>query len=149
MIYSLSERMVSVSDIRSVLKNNLILYAKDRQISQKELSERLGVTQSAVSHWFKGDNSPNIEVVARVSEILSVPISVLLSKPGEALPTQKYNSLKDSPVVEKSTSLSDEAKKVAERYTKLDRFGKAAVQAVMGEEEARIKEQKEDSKWSE
>lgn len=44
---------------------------------------------------------------------------------------------------EKATLLSNEAQKIAERYSKLDRFGKAAVQAVMGEEEARIKEQAE------
>lgn len=66
-------------DIRNILKNNLIAYSKDRKITQKELSELLGVTQSAVSHWFKGDNSPNIEVVAKIAEILSVPISALLS----------------------------------------------------------------------
>lgn len=45
----------------------------------------------------------------------------------------------------KAPSLPDEAQKVAARYSKLDRFGKAAVQAVMGEEEARIKEQAEES----
>lgn len=69
-----------MNDIRNILKNNLIAYSKDRKITQKELSELLGVTQSAVSHWFKGDNSPNIEVVAKIAEILDVPISALLSE---------------------------------------------------------------------
>lgn len=69
-----------MNDIRNILKKNLIAYSKDRKITQKELSELLGVTQSAVSHWFKGDNSPNIEVVARIAEILSVPMSALLSE---------------------------------------------------------------------
>ena len=39
----------------------------------------------------------------------------------------------------KAPSLTDEAQRVAVRYSKLDIYGKAAVQAVMGEEEARIK----------
>lgn len=66
-------------DIRDILKKNLVYYTKSKQISQKELSERLGVTQSAVSHWFKGDNSPNIEIVSKIAEILEVPMSVLLT----------------------------------------------------------------------
>lgn len=40
-------------------------------------------------------------------------------------------------------SLPDEARKVWERYSKLDTYGKAVVQAVMGEEESRIKDQAE------
>lgn len=43
----------------------------------------------------------------------------------------------------KASSLSDEAQKVAERYSRLDRYGKATVQAVIGEEEARVKDQAE------
>lgn len=43
----------------------------------------------------------------------------------------------------KTPSLSDEAQKVGLRYSKLDIYGKAAVQAVMSEEETRIKEQAE------
>lgn len=71
-----------MGDIRDILKNNLVFYTKSKQITQKELSDRLGVTQSAVSHWFKGDNSPNIEVVSKIAEILSVPMSALLSESG-------------------------------------------------------------------
>lgn len=70
-----------MDDIRNILKNNLIFYAKKKGVSQKELSNQLGVTQSAVSHWFKGDNSPNIEVVNRIAQIFSVPISKLLTEP--------------------------------------------------------------------
>lgn len=43
----------------------------------------------------------------------------------------------------KAPSLSDEARRVAERYSKLDVYGKSAVQAIINEEELRIKEQAE------
>jgi len=46
-------------------------------------------------------------------------------------------------VVREEDTLPDDVKKVAIRYSKLDTYGKAAVQAVMGEEEARIKDQTE------
>lgn len=49
----------------------------------------------------------------------------------------------EKPENEKAPPLSDEAHKVAIRYSKLDTYGKAAVQALMGEEEARIKDQAE------
>lgn len=43
----------------------------------------------------------------------------------------------------KAPPLSGEAQQIAERYSKLDRYGKATIQAVMDVEEARVKDQAE------
>lgn len=69
-----------MNNVRETLKDNLIFYSKAKGVSQKDLAIALGVSQAAVSHWFKGDNSPNIEIVSKIAEILGVRISDLLNE---------------------------------------------------------------------
>lgn len=63
--------------IRDNVRRNLGYYLTLNGISQKELAERLGVSQSAVSNWIKGYNSPDIEVAAEICNILNITISDL------------------------------------------------------------------------
>ena len=126
-----------MGDVREILKNNLVFYTKNKQITQKELSDRLGVTQSAVSHWFKGDNSPNIEVVSKIAEILSIPMSALLSE----LDSNFVTEIKESSSADKSASedilarigrqYGDDARKALSLYVQLDQDDRGEIRGEM------------------
>lgn len=64
--------------IRDNVKQNLGYYLSLRGITQKELAERLGVSQAAVTNWVKGKNSPDIDVLADICEFLNISVSNLL-----------------------------------------------------------------------
>lgn len=91
-------------DIREILRSNLIELLATRHITQKELSEKLNVSQAAVTNWVKGANSPSIDVVEKICNLFDVPISDLLTNkdaPQNYIPqdakkahlTQLYDSL--------------------------------------------------------
>lgn len=44
-------------------------------ITQTELAKKLGRTQGAISAWFKGRGSPDLETLMQVSDILKKPIN--------------------------------------------------------------------------
>lgn len=99
--------------------------------SREEVAELLGKSVKTIGHWETGYAQPDANTLFLLCVIYDADLNASFG----------FSSSKSKN--QKASSLSDEAKKVATRYTKLDRFGKAAVQAVMGEEEARIKEQEE------
>lgn len=95
-----------MGEIRDNLKKNLNYYLDIMNISQKTLSEKLNVSQAAVTNWVKGKNSPDIETVSEICEFLDIKMSDLLgdnklpnpnilSKNEEVLLTG-YNQLNES-----------------------------------------------------
>lgn len=49
-------------------------------ITQTELAKKLGRTQGAISAWFKGRGSPDLETLMQVSDILKKPINYFFDK---------------------------------------------------------------------
>lgn len=83
-------------DVRERLRNNLAYYLATKNISQKSLAKSLNVSQAAVNNWIKGKNSPDIEIIAELCEILNISINDLLELPSnkaEVGMIQKYRSL--------------------------------------------------------
>lgn len=66
-----------MGEIRDNVQNNLSFYLSLKQISQKKLAEMLHVSQSAVTNWVKGKNSPDIETVAQICNILNINVTQL------------------------------------------------------------------------
>ena len=89
----------SLGEIRDNVKRNLGYYLSLRGISQKELAEKLGVSQSAVTNWIKGKNAPDIEVVAEICDVLEISVSDLFGK-------------------EEGSKANDTEQKVLEQYRK-------------------------------
>lgn len=54
-------------------------YRKQKKLTQKELANRLGVSNTAVSKWETGNNLPDISMLEPLSEVLEVDILELLS----------------------------------------------------------------------
>ena len=66
-----------MGEIRDNVQNNLSFYLSLKKISQKKLAEMLHVSQSAVTNWVKGKNSPDIETVAQICNILDISVTQL------------------------------------------------------------------------
>lgn len=124
---------------------------RENRLTQIQLAQKLHVSNGTVGMWETGKREPDFDTVTSLANLFHVSTDYLLgnvNNPFFALDDQRIvdeiNSYEWPPdSKEKAPSLPDEAQKVAVRYSKLDVYGKAAVQAVMGEEEARIREQAE------
>jgi len=66
-----------MGEIRNNVQKNLSYYLNLKKISQKELATMLNVSQSAVTNWIKGKNSPDIEIVAEICNILDITVTQL------------------------------------------------------------------------
>ena len=49
-----------------------------RQMSQKELAEKIDTTNSCVSNWERGRNRPDADILAKICTVLKVSPSELL-----------------------------------------------------------------------
>ena len=47
-------------------------------LSQKNLAEKLGISQNAVSQWERGERMPSLEMIVKMAEIFNVPATDLL-----------------------------------------------------------------------
>ena len=52
---------------------------KEKQWTQQELADRLGVTGAAVSAYEKGARSPSLDILMRISKVLGVTTDELLA----------------------------------------------------------------------
>lgn len=50
-------------------------------LSQNEIAQRLFVTRQAVSRWERGETTPNLETLQRISNEFRVSINTLLGNP--------------------------------------------------------------------
>lgn len=53
-------------------------YREDRGLSQKELAQKIGVSNSRISNWEQGINRPDADVIANICRALDVSASELL-----------------------------------------------------------------------
>lgn len=53
-------------------------YREDRGLSQKELAEKIGISNGRLSNWEQGINRPNADIIAVICKALDVSASELL-----------------------------------------------------------------------
>lgn len=53
-------------------------YREDRNLSQKDFAEKIGVSNSRVSNWEQGINRPDVDLLKKICETLNVSPSELL-----------------------------------------------------------------------
>lgn len=70
---------------------------KEQNLTQKELADRIGVSDKAVSRWENGKNYPDIEIMQSLGEIFNVSVSELLQ--GERLEKEEVISISEQNVV--------------------------------------------------
>jgi transcriptional regulator with XRE-family HTH domain len=84
---------------------------KLKRMTQKELAERLGITDKAVSKWERGLSCPDISLLADLSAVLEVSVTELLSG-------SKAGSFEDTAVETMVETTLQYANTVTERRTK-------------------------------
>lgn len=78
-------------------------------LSQKELAEKAGVTEAAISHYIKGDRSPRSAVMSRIAIALGTTSDYL----AQGIPVEKDNELQYAKrlIARNVTQMSYEEKK--------------------------------------
>ena len=61
---------------------------KEKNMTQQELADRLGVTDRAVSHWENGRRLPDYSLIKELCSVLSISINELFS--GEKISNEDY-----------------------------------------------------------
>lgn len=81
---------------------------KEKGLTQRELSEMIGVSDKTVSHWERDESSPDISLLLTLSDIFGITVDELLKGEKNApfgdtvIPSQSENSMKESENSEKS-----------------------------------------------
>ncbi len=70
---------------------------KEKGLTQKELAEKLSITDKAVSKWETGRSAPDISILVSLSEILGVSVVEILQ--GEKIETESFQAVSDEVVV--------------------------------------------------
>lgn len=66
---------------------------KEKKMTQKEFAKSLGVSQTGVSHYLLGHNSPSLEVLGNMASILNVPVAFLVWNDGQNENMKKLTGL--------------------------------------------------------
>lgn len=61
------------------MKNNIAYFMKQKHMSQREFSEKLGTTEVSVSRYIKGEREPKATLAVRMAKILSCTVEELFS----------------------------------------------------------------------
>ncbi|MDE6110361.1 MAG: helix-turn-helix domain-containing protein, partial [Eubacterium sp.] len=60
---------------------------KESGITQKQLAEKLNVSDKTISHWERGESSPDLSVIPLIADIFGVTCDELIrGEKSEALP---------------------------------------------------------------
>lgn len=69
-----------MGNIKDEIAKNLLFYRKKSGLTQQELAARLGVKNTAVSNWEKGNNSIDIETLYLAASVFGVSLSDMYGK---------------------------------------------------------------------
>lgn len=100
-------------DCRESIRSNLEFYISKSPYTQKEIAEKLGVSKSSITNWIKGKNSPDINLVPGLCDILGIPFTALF--PSSNVPDESTDL-----DTEKSPSISEEDQQLLSSFHKLD-----------------------------
>ena len=57
----------------------LALLLQQKNMTQKDLAARAGVTEAAMSHYLKGDRTPRASVITRIAGVLGTTVDYLMN----------------------------------------------------------------------
>ena len=116
--------------LRERIRINLVTAMENAGINQVQLADKLNISKGTVNNWTRGNNSPDVDMVPRICEVLGISVLALYS------PTEFENSEATAKKTVRFPQKQDEADDIANRYRELDDHGKGAVKAILNFEEA-------------
>lgn len=69
-----------MDNIKDTIKTNLVRLRKEKKMTQLELAEKINYSDKAISRWEKGEVTPDIETLDKLSKIYDVPIETFFAK---------------------------------------------------------------------
>lgn len=112
-----------MATVREEIAKNLLFYRKQAKLTQKELAEKLGVKNTAVSNWESGNNSIDIETLILACKIFDVTINDMFGQYSQK--QEPVLSEEEAAVISSMRHLNGEGRdKVIEFAELLDKSGK-------------------------
>lgn len=85
-----------------------------KNLTQKDFATKIGVSQSSINYWEKGQRIPSIEAAARIANYFSVTIDSLLDK--------ENRLIKQNPINQLSTTYFNEIENIADIHFTTDEY---------------------------
>ena len=82
---------------------------KERNLTQEQLAEKLGVTNRSISNWENGKNMPDLSLFKPLCNELNISINELMS--GEIIDNKNYINVLEENIVDMVSDLEDKKKK--------------------------------------
>lgn len=86
---------------------------KERNLTQEQLAEKLGVTNRSISNWENGKNMPDLSLFKPLCNELNISINELMS--GEIIDNKNYINVLEENIVDMVSDLEDKKKKRKKR----------------------------------
>lgn len=115
--------------LRERIRINLVSAMEEAGLTQVQFAEKLGISKGTVNNWVRGNNSPDVDMVPKICNVLNIPVLFLYS-PTKLEPIEKSK---------KSPPCSGEAMKLAKDYDGMDRHGQEIVRLVADKELERLR----------
>lgn len=68
---------MTYKSVRKILSENLKKLMHDKNVTQQQLSDSLGVSQSTISNWLREEKYPRIQHIQQLADFFNVPKSSL------------------------------------------------------------------------
>ena len=86
------------------------LLRTEKQLTQREIAEKLNISEKTVSKWETGNGMPEVSLMLPLCKILEISVNELLS--GERLDPEKYCEKAEENIVFLSADKTDPKKKM-------------------------------------
>lgn len=111
---------------------------KDKNMTQVQLAEALGVSKGTVAMWEIGKREPNFETLNRLSDIFDKRIDYILGYSNDASSARFTEEDIDQLG---RWEVEDQFREIIMAYLSLDEYGKTAVESLIKAEKLRCHEQ--------
>lgn len=111
---------------------------KEKNMTQVQLAEALGVSKGTIAMWEIGKREPNFETLYRLSDIFDKRIDYILGYSNDASSPQ----LTEEDIDQLGRwEVEDQFREIIMAYLSLDEYGKTAVESLIKAEKLRCHEQ--------
>ena len=83
---------------------------KEKNMTQQELTDKLNITDRAISHWGNGRSMPDAGVILELCKILNINVNELLS--AKKIKEEKYNERAEESLLEMRREIETQNKRI-------------------------------------
>ena len=91
-------------------------YRKEKNMTQEEMANRLGVSAPAVNKWERGVSMPDISLLAPIARLLGVSLEELLSYNESLTPAEESNIINEVNMLLNTQPIEVGFKKITDTY---------------------------------